>query len=143
MKLGTHIGLGPGYIVLNGDPAPLPQRGTAPSNFRPISFVAKWMDELRCYLVGGKPRPKRHCVRYPAPLHKKGAEPPMFGPCLLWPNGWMDQDATWYGVRLRPAGIVLDGGPAPPQRRGTTSPTFQPISVVAKRLDASRCQVRR
>jgi len=22
--------------------------------------------------------------------------------CVLWPNGWMDQDATWYGGRLRP-----------------------------------------
>jgi len=21
---------------------------------------------------------------------------PNFGP-LLWPNGWLDQDATWYG----------------------------------------------
>ena len=19
---------------------------------------------------------------------------PIFGPCLLWPNGWMDEDAT-------------------------------------------------
>jgi len=35
----------------------------------------------------------------PAPLSKKGAEPPIFGRCLLWPNGWMDQDATWYGGR--------------------------------------------
>jgi len=26
----------------------------------------------------------------PAPLPKKGAEPPIFGPCLLSPNGWMD-----------------------------------------------------
>jgi len=25
----------------------------------------------------------------------KGAQPPIFGPCLLWPNGWIDQDATW------------------------------------------------
>jgi len=33
--------------------------------------------------------------RDPAP--PKGAQPPIFGPCLLWPNGWMDQDATWYG----------------------------------------------
>jgi len=24
----------------------------------------------------------------------KGAQPPIFGPCLLWPNGWMDQDDT-------------------------------------------------
>ena len=23
--------------------------------------------------------------------------PPVFSLCLLWPNGWMDQDATWYG----------------------------------------------
>jgi len=39
----------------------------------------------------------------PAPLHKKGAEPlTIFGPHLLWPNGWMDQDATWYGGTPRP-----------------------------------------
>jgi len=24
---------------------------------------------------------------------------PNFRPCLLWPNGWMDQDATWYEGR--------------------------------------------
>jgi len=30
----------------------------------------------------------------PAPLPKKGAELPIFGPRLLWPNGWMDQDGT-------------------------------------------------
>jgi len=30
----------------------------------------------------------------PAP-HQKGAQhPPIFGQCLLWPNGWMNQDAT-------------------------------------------------
>jgi len=33
----VYIGLGPGHIVLDGDPAP-PQRGTA-SNFRPMSVV--------------------------------------------------------------------------------------------------------
>ena len=30
----------------------------------------------------------------PALSPKNGAEPPIFGPCLLWPNGWMDHDAT-------------------------------------------------
>ena len=25
-----------------------------------------------------------------------GAQPPVFGPCLLWLNGWMDEYATWY-----------------------------------------------
>jgi len=24
------------------------------------------------------------------PPPPKGAQPPIFGPCLLWPNGWMD-----------------------------------------------------
>jgi len=46
-----EVGLGPGHIVLDGDLAPPPQRGTAP-NFRPISVVAKWLDGSRCHLVG-------------------------------------------------------------------------------------------
>jgi len=34
---------------------------------------------------------------------KKGTPtPPNFGPCLLWPNGWMDQDASCYGGKRRP-----------------------------------------
>jgi len=117
VKLGTQVGLGPGNIVLDGNPGP------------------------------------------PSP---KGAQPPIFGPYLLWPNGSMDQDATWYGSRPRrrpycarwrpssvspkrghspqflahvccgqtarwikmplgmevgvgPGNIVLDAGPAPPQ----------------------------
>jgi len=34
---------------------------------------------------------------------KRGRAPPhFFGPCPLWPNSRMDQDATWYGGTLRP-----------------------------------------
>jgi len=33
MKLGTQVGLGPGHIVLDGDPAALPQRGTGAPQF--------------------------------------------------------------------------------------------------------------
>jgi len=33
MKLGMQVGLGPGHILLVGDPAPPPQRGTAPAQF--------------------------------------------------------------------------------------------------------------
>jgi len=39
MKLGTQEG----YIVLDGDTAPLPERDRAP-NFWPMSIVAKWLD---------------------------------------------------------------------------------------------------
>jgi len=51
MKLGMQVGLGPGHIALGGDPAPLLQRGIAP-NCRPMSVVAKWLNGLRCHLVG-------------------------------------------------------------------------------------------
>jgi len=67
MPLGREVDLGPGNIVLDGDPA-----------------------------------------------SPKGHSPPSFGLCLLWPNGWMDRDATWYGGRPRPGYILLDGDPAPP-----------------------------
>ena len=30
MKLGLQVGLGPGHIVLDGDPAPSPPKGCAP-----------------------------------------------------------------------------------------------------------------
>ena len=33
MKLGMQIGLRPGHIVLDGDPAPLPQKGAEPPPF--------------------------------------------------------------------------------------------------------------
>ena len=50
MKLGMQIGLGPGHIVLDGDPALLPIGGAAP-NFRPVSVVTKRVNGLRCHLV--------------------------------------------------------------------------------------------
>jgi len=44
---------------------------------------------------------------------------------------------------LGPAGhIVLDGDPDPsPPERGTAAPTFRPMSIVAKRLNGSRCHL--
>jgi len=116
-----HAGrLRPGHIVLDGDPA-LPQRGADP-NFRPISVVAKWLDGSRCHLV------QRWASAKATLPHKNG-------PCLLWPNGWMDQDDTWHGGRPHYA------------RWGQSSPTHKvdrapfnsrPMSVVAKQLCGSR-----
>ena len=40
IPLGTKVDLGPGRIVLHGDPAPLPKGAQTP-NFRPMSIVAK------------------------------------------------------------------------------------------------------
>jgi len=53
---------------------------------------------------------------FPSP---KGAQPPIFGQCPLWPNGWMDYDATWYGGTPRPRQLCVRWGPSSPQRKGT------------------------
>ena len=41
MPLGMEVGLGPGHIVLDGDPAVPPPKGVQPPNFWPMSVVAK------------------------------------------------------------------------------------------------------
>ena len=51
MKLGMQVGLGPGHIVLGGDPAPPSPKGAQPPNFRPISVAAKWLHGSRCHLI--------------------------------------------------------------------------------------------
>ena len=51
-----------------------------------------------------------------APLPKKRAQlPPLFGPCLLWPNGSMDKMPLGMEVGLGPGHIVLDGTLLPPK----------------------------
>ena len=45
MSLGMELGLGPGDFVLDGDPAPLPKRGSSGRpNFRPMFIVAIRLD---------------------------------------------------------------------------------------------------
>jgi len=44
MPLGMEVGLDPSNIVLDGDPAPLP-------NFPPMFIVAKRLHGSRCHLV--------------------------------------------------------------------------------------------
>jgi len=56
------------------------------------------------------------------PSPKRGRSPLILGPCRFWPNGWKDQDGTWYGGRHRPTDVVLDGDPVPPKR--CTAPVF-------------------
>ena len=41
MSLGMEVGLGPGEFVLDGDPAPSPQKGAKPTNSQPMFIVAK------------------------------------------------------------------------------------------------------
>jgi len=57
----------------------------------------------------------------PAPS-PKGHSPPIFGPYLLRPNGWMDQDTTWYGARPRCRRLCVRWRPDPPCPKGGRSP---------------------
>jgi len=60
----------------------------------------------------------------PAPLPKKGAEPLIFGPCLLWPKCCMYQDTTWYGGRPQPSRLCVRWGPCSPFPKGAQPPIF-------------------
>jgi len=74
MPLSTKVGLGPGHIVLDGDPAlPSPQRkwGTSASQFsaRPL-WPNGWKDQDATW-NGSRTRPRQHCIRWgPIPPKK-------------------------------------------------------------------------
>jgi len=60
-------------------------------------------------------------------LPKKGAQTAIFGPCLLWSNPLMDQDATWYGGRPHSRPHCAMWGPSSPlPQKGGTAPILGP-----------------
>jgi len=99
MPLGMEVGLIPGDFVFDGDPARAsPKRGWSPEFSAHVycGQTAGWTKVPLGTEVGLGPD-DIVLDRDPHPLPKKGAESPspIFGPCPLWPNGWMDQDGTW------------------------------------------------
>jgi len=137
MPLGIEIGLGPGHNVLDGDSAPLPQRGHSPPTiFGPRFLWPKgWMDQDATW-YDGRPRPGQHCLTCGHSSTPKGHSSHNFGQCLLWPNGWMYQDATSYKGRPRPRPHCVTWEPRSPSQNGH-SPYFRPMSIVAKRSPIS------
>jgi len=94
------------------------------------------------------------------PPPKKRNTAPILGPCLLWPNGWngwIGQDATWYGGgRPRPRPHCQMGNNLP--KGGTAAPPLfgpcllwpndhpsQPLGSCTKRspktVNQSRCRL--
>ena len=82
------------------------------------------------------------------PFPLKGARPPVFGPCLLWPNGWMDKDATWYRSRPQPRAHSVRRGPSshPPSNGAQQPPSLfgpcllwprSPISATVEPLNSN------
>jgi len=111
MKLGMQVGLGPGHIVLDGDPALPPRKGHSLTQFSAhicCGQMVAWIKMPLGMELGLSPGDFVLDGDPALPSQKKGAEPrsPIFGPFLLWPNGCMHQDATWYGVRPQPRGTL-------------------------------------
>ena len=52
---------------------------------------------------------------------KKVTPHPIFDPCLLWPNGWKDEEAAWYRSRSRLRPHSIRRGPSS-RERGTAPP---------------------
>ena len=131
MPVGTEVGLSTGDFVLDGDAAPYPRRGGPSPIFGPCLLWPNGCMDQDATWYGGRPRPSRHCVRCgPSYPQKKGHThptqffPPNFWPCLLWPNGWMDEDAAWYGSRPRPRAHCIRRVPAPAKGAPHSSPLF-------------------
>jgi len=97
MKVGVQVGLGPGHIVLEGDPAPPPYRGTAPHIFAPyLLWPNGWVNQDGTWHGGGS-ESKPHCATWGAP--KKGGRGPHFSA-----NFHCGQTAGWIKM---PLGIVV------------------------------------
>jgi len=93
--------------------------------------TVRWIRMPHGMEVGLAQPPRPHCVRWvrwgsSSPTPKGAQQPPLFGPCLLWPNGWMNRDATWYGGRSRLRPHCVRWGPSSAIKRGTAAPLFGP-----------------
>ena len=83
---------------------------------------------------GGRPRTRPHCVRWGPSSPQKRHSPPFLAHVFCGQMAGCIRE-----VGLITVDMVLHGDPAHPQKRGHSSPpTFQPMSIVAKRLDESR-----
>jgi len=124
MPLGMKVGFSPRDCVRWGSSS-LPRQGAEPPNFRPVycGQTAAWIKMPLGTEVGLGPG---DIVRLgPIPCFpKRGHNPPIFGPCLLWLNGSMDEDVTWYGTRPRPKPHCVRREPSSPAKGRQQPPLF-------------------
>jgi len=130
MKLGMQVGLGPAHIALDGDPPPPPPKGHSPQFSVHIccGHMAAWIKMPLGTEVGLSPG-DFVLDGDSAPSSQRGRSPQIFGPCLLWPNVRMDEDATWHEGRPHPRRLCVRWRPSPPPKKGRSppSPIFGPF----------------
>ena len=143
MPFGMEVDLSPGDFVLDGDPATTPLKGhSSPpqfsANFR-CGQTAEWTKMPLGMEVGLGPGDIVFDVDPATPRKKAHPPSPNFGPCLLWPNGWMDEDAAWYRSRRWPRPHCTRRSPSSRERGTAAPPHFRPMSVVATVAHLSYC----
>jgi len=148
-----EVDLGPDHIVLDGDPAPIPKRGSLQFSAHVCcGQTARWIKMPLDTEVGLGPDDilLDWNRAIPSPLRKGAQRSPAlnFGPCLLWPSGWMDQNTTWCGGTPRPASRRWMAT-HPPTERGTVAPPHfsahfavarSPTSTTAEHLSTFHLQ---
>ena len=84
MKLGVQVGLGPGHIVLDGDPAPSPPKGHRPQFSAHIRCgqMAAWI-KMSLGMELGRGQGDFVLDGEHASPPQKGAEPPNFRPIFI------------------------------------------------------------
>jgi len=99
VPLSMEVGLGPGNIVLDRDPAASAKKGQSrspkkegtapPPTFRPISIVAKWLDGSGYHLVRriGLCPGDTMLDGDPVPPTERAQQPHTFWPMSIAPNG--------------------------------------------------------
>jgi len=119
MALGMEVGL-PRRLCVRWGANPLPKKGAEPPQFSAHVYcgqTARCIKMPLCMEVGsaqatlcqmGRSSPKRGTA-------------PVFGSCLFWRNGWMDEKATWYGSTPWPRPHCIRWGPSS-QTKGHSSP---------------------
>jgi len=128
-----------------GTQSPSPKRGRSLSPiFGPfLLWPNDWMHQDATW-YGCRPQPRGLCVRWrPSPPPQKGGGAPKFLADVYCgqTGGWIKM-TLGMKVGFGPGDSVLDVDAAPsPQRGWSPVPNFRPISIVAKRLDASRCHL--
>ena len=149
MALGMEVGLGPVHIVLDGDTAPLPKTGAEPAKFSAHLYCGQTAGCIKMLLgteVGLSPGDFVLDGDPALPSPERQRSPggaPNFRPCLFRPNNCMYQDTTWCGGRPQPRRHCVRWGPSSPTLMGHSPSNFRPMSVVAIRLDGSRCHLER
>jgi len=124
-----EVGLGPGDFVFDG--AQLPKKKCTPTPTLFLAHVycgqtAGWIKMPLGTEVNLGPGDVELDGVAASPL--KRAQPPVFGSCLLCPNGWMDEDTTWYASRSRPRSHCIRRGPSSPLKGHTAPPhLFGPV----------------